>query len=413
MIAECPTLPLVVRPERNRGADETEEADNLAFPGTTAVPRIIYISYDGALDPLGQSQVVPYLRHLAAEFPVTLISFEKVDPTMSQRQAMESAGIRWRPLRYRRRPPLLSTAMDVLHGALVLRRELRDAGPALIHTRSYVSTEIVLRCPSARHVPLVFDIRGFWVDERLEGGLWRDGALARYARKRERHFYGRADAVVTLTHASTAAVERWLAERTVPVRVIPTCADVDRFASTEQRLDGAQLVWVGSIGTWYRFDLAVRIASVSDTPLRVLTGQQQQARAMAGTHADIGFVDHARLQEALHAGDVGLCLYRPGFSRLACAPTRFAEYLAAGMPVLVSPHIGDLDAIVEEEGVGLVLRAETDEGLRAAVATLLQMAADPAIRQRCRAVARRLFSVELGVRSYAQLYRDVVAADAS
>lgn len=403
----------MVRRDSHGGTDGYAEADNLAIPTPTAVPRIIYISYDGALDPLGQSQVVSYLRHLADEFPVTLISFEKVNPTTKQRQTMEAAGIRWRPLPYRRRPPLLSTAIDVLHGALVLGRELRDGDPALIHARSYVATELVLRCRSARNVPLVFDIRGFWIDERLEGGLWRDGAVARYARKRERRFYARADAVVTLTHASTAAVEHWLTGRRVPVRVIPTCADVDRFASTEARHDRARLVWVGSIGTWYRFDLAVRIASVSDTPLRVLTGQQQEARTMADAHADIGFVDHGRLQEVMHAGDVGLCLYQPGFSRLACAPTRFAEYLAAGMPVLVSPHIGDLDAIVENERIGLVLRAETDDGLRAAVATLLQMAADPAIRERCRMVARRLFSVELGARSYAQLYRDVVAANAS
>ena len=40
--------------------------------------RVVYVSYDGALDPLGASQVVPYLLGLAARgVAITLISFEK------------------------------------------------------------------------------------------------------------------------------------------------------------------------------------------------------------------------------------------------------------------------------------------------------------------------------------------------
>ena len=29
-------------------------------------PRVLYLSYDGALEPLGQSHILPYLRGLAA-----------------------------------------------------------------------------------------------------------------------------------------------------------------------------------------------------------------------------------------------------------------------------------------------------------------------------------------------------------
>ena len=40
--------------------------------------RVLYISYDGLLDPLGQSQVVPYVRELARRgVALTVISFEK------------------------------------------------------------------------------------------------------------------------------------------------------------------------------------------------------------------------------------------------------------------------------------------------------------------------------------------------
>ena len=38
---------------------------------------ILYISYDGILEPLGQSQVLRYLERLASARKIVLISFEK------------------------------------------------------------------------------------------------------------------------------------------------------------------------------------------------------------------------------------------------------------------------------------------------------------------------------------------------
>ena len=40
-------------------------------------PRVLYISYDGMLEPLGQSQVLAYQERLAANASLHLLSFEK------------------------------------------------------------------------------------------------------------------------------------------------------------------------------------------------------------------------------------------------------------------------------------------------------------------------------------------------
>ena len=42
-------------------------------------PSVLYISYDGMLEPLGQSQILAYHKRLAADRPIYLISFEKAD----------------------------------------------------------------------------------------------------------------------------------------------------------------------------------------------------------------------------------------------------------------------------------------------------------------------------------------------
>ena len=77
----------------------------------------IYVSYDGALDPLGRSQVVPYLEGLSARgWSFDLVTFEKDERWRDEKSRREmeerlaAAQIAWSPLRYHKRPPVLSTA---------------------------------------------------------------------------------------------------------------------------------------------------------------------------------------------------------------------------------------------------------------------------------------------------------------
>jgi glycosyltransferase involved in cell wall biosynthesis len=373
-------------------------------------PVVIYVSYDGMDEPLGQSQVMAYLERLAESTDVTLISFEKAGADRAAvRERTAARGIRWVPLRYHRRPPVLSTLWDVARGRRALARESRRRAADIVHVRSYVPAFIALPRRARRSARLLFDMRGFWADERVEGGLWRaGGALYRVAKGCERRFLAAADAVVTLSHASVPQIREWLGESPAPVQVIPTCVEVDRFADRPERPDGPHAVWSGSVGTWYRFDLAVRLARSLGLPLTVLTRETRLARdVLAGQPADVRSVRPSDMPDELFAGDVGLCLLRSSFSKTASTPTRFAEYLAAGMPVAVTPGVGDLEELVADEGVGVVVRAEDDASLGDAAEELKLLAGDPAVRARCRALARSRFDVEAGARAYAALYEDL------
>ena len=226
-------------------------------------PAVIYLSYDGVEEPLGQSQVLGYLTGLAAEYEITLISFEKSAELQGDlRQELAERGIEWRRLRYHRRPPVLSTTFDVLAGQRALIRAARPHAPAVVHVRSYVPALMARWARSETGGKLLFDIRGFWADERVEGGLWRPGGLLyRIAKRYERSFFGDADAIVTLTYSSVPQVRAWAGERPVPIDVIPTCVDIKRFSGRPERAGGPHVVWSGSVGTWYRFDLAPRLAA--------------------------------------------------------------------------------------------------------------------------------------------------------
>jgi len=133
---------------------------------------VLYITYDGLLEPLGQSQVLPYLRELAGEFAFTILSFEKPqDLHDSQRRRqlqkqLETAGIKWIPLRYHKWPSVPATAFDIMHGVVrgigVAMRQV----PKIVHVRGYVPGVIGLVLKRAAGMRLIFDMRGFWPDEK-------------------------------------------------------------------------------------------------------------------------------------------------------------------------------------------------------------------------------------------------------
>ena len=375
---------------------------------TGARPRVIYVSYDGAAEPLGRSQVVAYLERLAVDCDIDLVSFEKHgDDRETVATTLATHGIAWHPLDYHRRPPVMSTALDIARGTRLVRRLAeRAGGTPIVHARSYVPALMALRARRGARFRFLFDIRGFWADERVEGGLWPRGALYRLAKRYERRFFAEADAVVTLTKSSVGQIREWMGPNRAPVEVIPTCVDVDRFSAARRGSRPARTVWAGTVGGWYDFPAGVALAREIGLPLTVLTRQVDEAkRALDGFPAEVRSVSVERVPDELAPGDVGLCTVRPSFSKLASAPTRVAEYLAAGMPLAVLSGVGDLDELVATEGVGVALPGSDGDSVREAAGRLRMLAADPETPERCRDAARRLFSVERGVESYLGLYR--------
>ena len=67
----------------------------------TSARRVVYLTCNGLMEPLGQSQIWPYLRGLSDEFAFTLISFEKpVDRSnayivQSMKSQCYTKGVKW------------------------------------------------------------------------------------------------------------------------------------------------------------------------------------------------------------------------------------------------------------------------------------------------------------------------------
>ena len=97
--------------------------------------------------------------------------------------------------------------MGCSENAPPIRQLHKKYGLSLIHCRSYISALIGLSFKKKkRYLLFVFDMRGFWADERVDGGLWNlDNLLYRWVynffKKKEQSFLLYSDHSVSLTHA--------------------------------------------------------------------------------------------------------------------------------------------------------------------------------------------------------------------
>ena len=400
--------------------------------------EVLYVSYDGALDPLGQSQVIPYLEGLSRRgWRFTLLSFEK-PARFAEATARRALGdrlaesaIRWRPLSYTKRPPLLSTAFDLARGVRAALRIAAERPLALVHARSYPSAVIAQAVARRAGVPWIFDMRGFYPEERTDGGLWRPrGAAYRVAKRLEADFLRGAGAVVTLTEASLELLVRLMADggARAPVHVIPTCVDLARFPLLPPVPPPFTLAYVGSIGTWYLLDEMMGVARTvlermeragpADSPARllfVINSEHERVRAAAQRAGlagciEIRSVPHERVPEALADAWATYFLIRPGGSKVASAATKFGESLALGRPVLANRGVGDTAKVIERDRVGVVVERFAPEEYGRAADALLRLAADPEIGRRCRASAEGRYALALGVEGYARIYERLTGA---
>jgi glycosyltransferase involved in cell wall biosynthesis len=388
--------------------------------------RVLYISYDGILEPIGYSQVVQYLKKLTPRRKLVVVSFEKpadwtnVDRRRRLEAELGEVGVRWVALRYHKTPSSLATAYDLFQGLLVTSYLVLRHRIAIVHARSYVPSVLALALKRTLRTRFVFDMRGFWADERVEGGLWsRNSRVYRVAKWFERRFLLAADAVVSLTASGVREMARfdYLQQRRVDFHVISTCTDLERFRPRSERdACGFTLGYAGAAGLWYMFEPAAEcfrllLEKRSDARILILNrGEHDSIRECLRRHEvpedrfELIAVDAREMPQFINRMDAAAFFIKPVFSKKASAPTKLGELLAAGIPFLTNSGVGDMDQILAREQVGISVERLDTDSLRRGVTQLLELAETPGIQRRCREAAERNFSLDEGVRAYSRIY---------
>lgn len=393
--------------------------------------KTLYLCYFGLREPLVQTQVLPYLRCLAtAGVGVHLLTFEPEmrrawndEAIEAERAWLSSDGIEWSALAYHSRPSALATAYDVLAGALTAARHVRRQGINVLHARAHVPLAIALVARIfAPRCRIVFDVRGLMAEEYADAGIWAEGSLLfRAVKWLERVGLGRADQVIVLTEKMREWVVGSGLTDAEKVTVIPCCVGLSRFS---ERAEGTgeskrfEVVYAGAVTGLYMLDEMTRFFSAlrelrADAFFRILTRAPAEnvtaTLQRAGLKPEefwVGASDPLDVPAHFARARLGLSFRKPTFSQIASSPTKIPEYLAAGLPVVSNAGIGDTDALLERERVGVVVRGFDRVDFAEAAAHAVSLAEDPEARVRCLEVARKFFDLaDVGGARYCEVYR--------
>jgi glycosyltransferase involved in cell wall biosynthesis len=399
--------------------------------------EVLYISYDGLLDPLGKAQIMPYIKGIAGSgIRYALVSFEKKNSLLSKeniqrfKEDFNRVSISWKILRYHKRPAVLSTLFDIFIGVLVSFKLVKNHSIRLLHARSYVAGLVSVIIKKSCKVKFIFDMRGFWADERVEADIWRKGGLLyRLAKCIEKILLQNADVIVVLTQAAKDEIRsfEYLQNRQTDIICIPTCVDLKRFSYRQpadlgivKGLSGRFVaIYCGSISTWYLPQQMIDFFSLlkRDIPgayLLVLSREKElfekiaRARGLKADSFSVLSLDYESVADYLALGRVGLAFYKPGYSRKGCCPTKIGEYLACGLPVVVNSGIGDCDKILGSERAGILINNFSDLEYEAAYKELQVLLGDEGLKNRCRLTAEKYFSLDSGVNRYKDIYNKLL-----
>ncbi len=352
--------------------------------------RVLYITYDGLTDPLGQSQIIPYLLELSQHgHTIHIVSAEKAkrlkEGHRQVKNKLSSAGIGWHIVPYLSKPRGLAPVITYWRLLAKARSVAATHSLHVAHCRSYIPALIGEHLQKKQGLKFLFDMRGFWADERVEAGLWNSNNLLfrgayRFFKNKERQWLCQADAIVVLTQAGAQEIKRWHLPgfQDHKLFVIPCCVDTRRFQMADQNKRqqlraqlgiGAQhlvLVYAGSLGTWYLLPEMLRfyqrlLKQYANAYFLFLTNENpEQLLAVARTYQLpekqilIRSVPYDDVPRYMAVGDVAIFLIKNLYSKKASSPTKMAEFMSVGLPMICNP-IGDVTEIVRHTRCGLLL----------------------------------------------------------
>ena len=394
--------------------------------------KVLYISYDGVLEPLGQSQVLNYLKILSSEHDIYLLTFEKrTDLTSNNYQLVfdecKEHGIEWIHLDYHK--SLLGTYVDIIKGLLISTYICFKEKVNIIHSRSYLPSLIAFLLKKTIHTKFIFDMRGLWADEKVDSGVWdKSGFLYKIVKSLEKVFLLNADKTISLTESGKKEILSfdYLRNKDINLSVIRTCTDLDLFKTNvlSEKKDGFfknkfVLGYVGSVSLWYDFPRAILffkyLLEIKENSVFYIInkGEHAEIKEMLNNHSlseDSYIIEsktHSNVPLAMQRMDAGIFFLESYYSKVASAPTKLGEFLAMGLPCVTNKNIGDVDLILEGTPGGLVLNNFDTKTLEDSVKKLIELTENEHIADSCRKIAKTYFSLKEGATIYSKFYKDL------
>jgi len=387
--------------------------------------KVLYITYDGILEPLGYSQILSYLIHLSKHNYIKIISVEKkkdllnVDHFNKINNILKENNIKWKFFNYADnkfgKTILVSKLLSYIFFNLMNKKI------NIVHARSYITGLLVYILKFFFNFHFIFDIRGFWIDERIDWGLWRKKSIKYiFFRFIEKKIYNKSNTIVTLTNDSKNLIYNNVFKRKkIDIFVIPTCLNIENKTFLPKKRSKIKFTHLGAIGSRYNFltyiNVMKNINNNSKFFLSIINkGEHDKIKKIINDNSininnyEIKYVYPYDIDKELRETDFGLFFPVHGYYLNAYFPTKLGEFLSNGVPVITNKINKHVDQIIIDNNVGIVINDLNKIDYNYLSDKINLKLNDKDIRERCKSVASKYLDIRIAIKKYSNIYNKVI-----
>lgn len=362
---------------------------------------LTYVTVDSISEGVGSSQILPLIKLLTkAGLSVNLISFEKAKTPAYIEDELKAAHVSWN-----RREFKSGGAISGLGRLVEISRVIPNT--RLIHARSDIPA---VAATLSKRAPILWDVRSLWAEQKafIETAPLKKRILRMYGGL-ESIASINASAMSTLTNAVIPVLEQ--KHRVLPKlrTVVPTAVNLEVFRFNHKISSPIKGLYSGTYNNYY--DLSLSRLFVEElqklAPVEIHWARPKESPNTTLNAGETSIFVATQIEMAQIVGSysfgISICKVNAGASLKAAMPTKVAEFLACGRPVVVNSGLGDFDEYLSEFNAGVILSGTTGD-TKAKAQELMNLLSDPETPYRCRALAEKYFDIREGARKYLDLY---------
>ncbi|MGB5894930.1 MAG: glycosyltransferase [Ignavibacteriaceae bacterium] len=386
---------------------------------------IIFLSDSNLDNPILHKQGLPLLIHLSKMgYKVFFVFFirnnEKISAFSKHTISSYSQSIHFIEIKLNSIKIIPTWALYFFLGFMSLRKIISENRIKILHARSLLPATLsyLLKIFNYKKIKVIYDNRGVYIDEMIEIDKWKkNGIKEKIFRQIEYQVERYCDKIVVVSnYFKTYLLKKHKKDITFKIDVISNRTLIDMNIDLTQKYSNKTvLVYSGSCAIWQNsFELKKLFTQAlnifDDVIFKIISYEPDKFQNLFSADSalldkiNIDSVEPQKVKDELRKCNCGILLRENNLINNVSSPLKFAEYLAAGLPVLLSEGIGDTESIINEYNVGVVIK---NNNYIVALKELKQLLNDKDLYHRCLRIADKEFNIDFSFKQYQEIYDEL------
>ena len=338
--------------------------------------KIFYLSYDGILDPLGLSQILPYLFLINTKYDLEVISFEKKNNLKNNdynniKKNFLNKNIKWRSFKYYTNNLFFINIVQIIFINFYITYKLIK-NDYIFHLRSYIPFFYLYLPRKIKKIEYIFDMRGFWFQEKIDRRKWNSKSLIlKFLQKYEENMLKFSKANLCLTDSSIHyLIIKYPEIRKNKYFKIRTGVDEKKFNHLIKKpnLDELIFCYLGTTDGAYDLEISLNIylkfkIHWKNSKIKIITKDNADKIMSIINKLNINYNDYEIIDlnsddvsSVLSKIDIGLFFLKENLSIIASFPTKIAEFFILNKPIICNNFNKDISEILSSD-MGMIINS--------------------------------------------------------